>query len=102
MLSVAEAERELHSVRRLLRSSGCPWANRALLGVLRCAWPDLLKNWTQPVAETKLDVCGCVLALAAMLAGCLVAAARAGIDRSTRWHIHMLGRFLELVRPWLP
>ena len=75
MLSVAERERELHSVRRLLRSSGCPWTNRALLGVLRCAWPDLLKNWTQPVAETKLDGCGCVLALAAMLAGCLVAAA---------------------------
>ena len=44
--------------------------NRAPVGVLRCAWPVLLKNCARSVAETKPDVRGCVLAQAAMLAGC--------------------------------
>ena len=72
------------------------------MGVLRCAWPVLLKNWTRSVAEAKVHVSGSVLAQDAMLAGWLAAAARAGIDRSMRWHIHMLGRLATSVRPWLP
>ena len=85
VLSVAERERELHSVRRLLRSSGCTSSSRPLVGVLRCAWPVLLKKCARSVAETTPDVRWSVLAQAAMLAmlaasGCATSASRFGRD----------------------
>ena len=62
--------------------------SRALVGVLRCAWPVLLKNCARSVAETKPNVRGCVLAQAAMLAGCKTlsvgSASKAIVDAAVR------------------